>query len=124
MLFLSEKINNKSKERKQTVSPTAGFHHDSLHTLLPRAFLWSRNVVKTSPVSFQIYFQAIRWRYFRIPKHFVISSSDNQIYTLTCANRCRDMHIFGMSRSRCLMPKFCRNLKCKFLTGRGKFHFR
>ena len=31
------------------------------------------------------------------------------------------MHVFRMSRSRCLMPKFCRNLKCKFLTGRGKF---
>ena len=37
----------------QTVSPTAGFHHDSLQTSLPFAFLWSGNVaVKTSPVSF------------------------------------------------------------------------
>ena len=45
VLFLSGKIDNKSKERNscvdldfKTVSPTAGFHHDSLHTLLSPSF--------------------------------------------------------------------------------------
>ena len=106
VLLFSEQINNKCKERIsvdldfQTVSPTDAFNSIMILCtpyLLPLAFLWSRNVVKISPVSFQIYFTAIWWIYFRISKHLVISSSDKQLYTLTCANR-RNMHIFGMSR--------------------------
>ena len=121
MLFLIEKINNKSKERNSALTLIFKQYHllpDSIMTLCTPYYL-----SPSSPVSFQIYFPAIRWRYFRISKHFLISSSDKQLYTLTCANR-QDTHIFGMSRSRCLMPKFCRNLKYKFLTGRSKFHFR
>ena len=30
----------------------------------------------------------------------------------------------SISRSRCLIQKFCRNLKYKFLTGGSKLHFR
>ena len=33
------------------------------------------------------------------------------------------LYLPSISRSSCLMQKFCRNLKYKFLTGRSKLHF-
>ena len=35
----------------------------------------TRDVVKTSPMRFQIYIPTLRWRHYRISKHFVISWS-------------------------------------------------